>query len=79
MIRHVDWDAYRHRTASSDLPKDIEAIEIELDGGRVKISINGTQVFEELGTGTRSCTITIDRDVSDPHNWAPGCGADQEA
>lgn len=70
MLRHFDWDDNRNRTLDTDLPQAIDSIEIALDGGRVKISINDQVLFHEVGEGTRDCLIRMDRISAPPHDWA---------
>lgn len=74
MIRHIDWDGARHRDVTYELPASVGAIAIELDGGRVKVTINGAEVFCELDDGTRNCLIQIDRAPAVSHDWAVGSG-----
>lgn len=61
MIRHVDYDANETTNTRACLPEVIDRLSIDYDGGHLVIYVNG-DVFHNVSTGTRDCSISIDRE-----------------
>lgn len=59
MIKHEEYDEGYDVLLGYTLPSVINSLCVTHDGGRLKIEINGEQVFYTT-TGTRDCKVTLD-------------------
>ena len=59
MLTHADFDDHtEYHQKAITLPEKVERIQVDYDGGRLSITVNGKTIYHAV-SGTRDCRITI--------------------
>jgi hypothetical protein len=50
-VAYTGWDNKQHQQEDVSFPQSVETLSVSYDGGRFYLSINGVEVYNNLGTG----------------------------